>query len=73
MLTPAPLRGGAGVHLTPAESRALARAVEDLVRYLVVHLGWGWGSLVIGALAALGAAGWNFDVWWPPIREWLEK
>lgn len=67
-------RGGSGhTNLTPAQRRALARAVEDLVRFLVHTVGWGWCAAIFGLLAAGGTALWTFDDWWPPVSEWLKR
>lgn len=63
----------ATAHITPAESRALARAVGRIVGYLIRELGWGWGVLTALGALGLGWAAWTASTWWPFFRDWLEQ
>lgn len=59
----------ARIHLSPAESRALSRAIGWLVR----ELGWGWGMTAVGGIAVAGWAAWTFPTWWAWIQDWMDE
>ncbi len=59
----------ASVHLTPAESRAIARFFSVLVR----QLGWAWGSAVFTGAVGAAYAVYSAPDWWPQLRSWLRR
>jgi hypothetical protein len=62
----------AHVHITPEESRAIARFFVAAIRILT-RPGFGWGALaVLGALGA-GWAAWTLPSWWGSFRDWLDE
>jgi hypothetical protein len=63
----------ATAHLTPAESRALGRAISRIVGILIRDLGWGWGLTVAVSTAFVGWAAWTAPTWWNALMDWLEQ
>lgn len=62
-----------GVHLSPAESRALGRAISRIVGILIRDLGWGWGLTAAGGMMLAGWAAWTAPTWWSAVRDWLDE
>lgn len=63
----------ASARLTPAESRAIGRAVSRIVGILIRDLGWGWGIAAVGGMALAGYAAWTFPTWWNWFLDWLDE
>lgn len=62
----------AHVHLSPEESRAIARFFVAVARVLI-RMGYGWGALAALGVLGAGYAAWTAPTWWNWFRDWLEQ
>lgn len=59
-------------HLSPEESRAIARLFVAVAR-LLTRMGYGWAALTVLGVLGVGWAAWTTPTWWAAVRNWLDQ